>query len=370
MQKFEELIQRLAGTRLRGTSESATREVAVIPVLGCLGWETSDPDEVFREFPVAGGQVDYCLQTRQKSHVLIEVKRAGESLVNHQEQLLRYSFAQGVPLAALTDGLIWWLYIPSGEGNWQNRKFFEVNFHTDSKEDASKNLMRFLGKTALTDGSALKEAQKEQQQKPAIGKIPKAWERLVSEPEELLVDLLREKVTELSGFEPSNKHVIDFLKGLVFQQDADSQNLPLESNKSKMPRSIKIAQRSQWNASAERVKVSSGYIDATGRKPKAFWLNEVRYEVRNWIEIVIRICGQKAEEVGDDFGEYVINIKGRTGGLYFSEDRDKVPEPQRIPNSNFFVSKRFSANGALDLAKRVVEAFYDSSDSFYIEFEK
>ena len=314
--------------------------------------------------------MDYCLQTRQKSHVLIEVKRAGESLVNHQEQLLRYSFAQGVPLAALTDGLIWWLYIPSGEGNWQNRKFFEVNFHTDSKEDASKNLMRFLGKTALTDGSALKEAQKEQQQKPAIGKIPKAWERLVSEPEELLVDLLREKVTELSGFEPSNKHVIDFLKGLVFQQDADSQNLPLESNKSKMPRSIKIAQRSQWNASAERVKVSSGYIDATGRKPKAFWLNEVRYEVRNWIEIVIRICGQKAEEVGDDFGEYVINIKGRTGGLYFSEDRDKVPEPQRIPNSNFFVSKRFSANGALDLAKRVVEAFYDSSDSFYIEFEK
>ena len=375
MQKFEELIQRLANDKnLAGSPEQATREVAVLPVLECLGWEIFDAGEVVREFSAGDGKVDYCLKTGQKNHILIEVKRAGTPLDEHQEQLLKYSFAEGAPLAVLTDGLVWWLYIPSGEGNWKNRRFFDVNFHKDSKEETSKNLMRFLGKKAVLGGSAAKEAQKEfdklQQEKHAIGEIPKAWERLVSEPEELLVDLLREKVTELSGFEPSNEQVIDFLKGLVSQQDSDSQKLLLKSNKSKMPRSSKIVKEDP-NAMRlpNRVKANLGNIDVTHRKPEAFWLNEVRYEVRNWIDIVIWICGQKAEEVGDNFGEYVINIRGKKR-LYFSEDRDKVPEPQRIPNSNFFVSKRFSANGALDLAKRVVEAFYDSSDSFYIEFEK
>lgn len=375
MQKFEELIQRLADDRnLAGSSEQATREVAVLPVLECLGWEIWDVSEVVREFSAGDGKVDYCLKTGQKNHILIEVKRAGASLDQHQEQLLNYSFAEGAPLAVLTDGLVWWLYISKGETNWKDRRFLIVNFSRQTKGEACRELMRFMNKEEVKNGNAVKEAQKEfdklQQEKHAIGEIPKAWERLVSEPEELLVDLLREKVTELSGFEPNNEQVIDFLKGLVSQQDADSQNLFLKSNKSQVPRSIKIAQsRSQWNASAERVKANSDYIDVTGRKPEAFWLNGVRYEVRHWNNIVIMICGQKAEEVGDNFGEYVINIKGKNR-LYFSEKRDQVTEPGRIPNSNFFVSKCFSAKGCLDLAIKVVEAFDGSSDSFYIEFEE
>ena len=378
MQKFEELIQRLANDKnLAGSPEQATREVAVLPVLECLGWEIFDASEVVREFSAGDGKVDYCLKTGQKNHILIEVKRAGTPLDGHQKQLLEYSFEGSAPLAVLTDGLVWWLYISKGEANWKDRRFLIVNFSKQTKVEASRELMRFLNKEEVKNGNAVKEAQKEfdklQQEKHAIGEIPKAWERLVSEPEELLVDLLREKVTELSGFEPSNEQVIDFLKGLVSQQDADSQNL-LSKNKKKMPGSSKIVKEDPNEMRQhKRVKVSSANIaniDVAGRKPKAFWLNEVRHEVRDWIKIVVRICGQKAEEVGDNFGECVINIKGRTGVLYFSEDRDKVAEPQRIPNSNFFVSKRFNANRALDLAIKVIEAFYDSSDSFYIEFEE
>lgn len=375
MQKFEELIQRLANDKnLAGSSEQATREVAVLPVLECLGWEIFDASEVVREFSAGDGKVDYCLKTGQKNHILIEVKRAGTPLDEHQEQLLKYSFAEGAPLAVLTDGLVWWLYISKGETNWKDRRFLIVNFSKQTKGEACRELMRFLKKEEVKNGNAVKEAQKEfdklQQEKKAIGEIPKAWERLVSEPEELLVDLLREKTTELSEFEPSNEQVIDFLKGLVSRQDADLQNLLLKSNKSKMPRSIKIAKEDPRGMRLhKRVKVNLGNIGVTHRKPEAFWLNEVRYEVRNWIDIVIQICGQKAEEVGDNFGEYVINIKGKKR-LYFSEDRDKLSEPELIPNSNFFVSKTFSAKNCLDLAKKLIEAFYDSSDSFYIEFKE
>ena len=77
------------------------------PSISALGWDTFDPNEVAREYSVLGGKVDYCLRIQNKPQVLIEVKRIGSNLNDHQEQLLRYAFEEGISLAALTDGLIW-----------------------------------------------------------------------------------------------------------------------------------------------------------------------------------------------------------------------------------------------------------------------
>ena len=41
--------------------------------------------------------------------MFIEVKRSGENLENHRQQLLEYCFQEGVKLAALTNGRTWWL---------------------------------------------------------------------------------------------------------------------------------------------------------------------------------------------------------------------------------------------------------------------
>ena len=55
------------------------------------------------------------------------MKRTGTALTEHQEQLLGYAFREGVPLAALTDGLIWWLYLPTAAGSWEHA--YPVNAH-------------------------------------------------------------------------------------------------------------------------------------------------------------------------------------------------------------------------------------------------
>ena len=300
MQKFEELIQRLANDKgLKGKAESATREVAVNPVLAHLGWEISDADEVFREFPVEGGQVDYCLKTRQKSHVLIEVKRTGEALVDHEQQLLRYSFAEGVPLAVLTDGLIWWLYIPSGEGNWKNRRFFDVNFHKDSKGEASKNLMRFLGKRAVLDGSAAKEAQKEfnklQQEKQASGELPKAWQELVSDPEGLLINLLKEKVKELSEFEPSTEQIAGFLQKLSIPPIDNISKSILKPSKE-----LKHKLSEEQNSETEIISAPS---NVTGLNIKAFCIGDDCYAVTSWQEMLIQVCEIVIPQLGSNFFE-------------------------------------------------------------------
>ncbi len=107
MDDLAELVRRLARSEALAQSvEEATRQAAVLPVLDGLRWDWRDLDEVVPEFVVRGGRVDYCLRSAGRTLVLIEVKRTGTDLAPHQEQLLRYAFEEGAPLAVLTDGLI------------------------------------------------------------------------------------------------------------------------------------------------------------------------------------------------------------------------------------------------------------------------
>ena len=130
-------------------------------ILGALGWDTFNPGEVVREYSVLGGRVDYCLRGQMRNLVLIEVKRAGTDLGEHQEQSLRYAFDKGVPLAALTDGLVWWLYLPMAGGSWEQRRFFRTNLREQGSADAASAIHRFLNRNGLISGEALEEAERE-----------------------------------------------------------------------------------------------------------------------------------------------------------------------------------------------------------------
>ena len=94
--------------------------------------------------------MDYCLRTGERDFILVEVKRAGMDLGEPQiqEQLLRYAFDEGAPLAALTDGLVWRLYLPMAGGNWEQRRFLDVDFCEQSSDEAAAALHRFLDRAA------------------------------------------------------------------------------------------------------------------------------------------------------------------------------------------------------------------------------
>ncbi|MDP2953498.1 MAG: restriction endonuclease subunit R, partial [Chloroflexota bacterium] len=98
--------------RIASFDEAATKQAVVLKTLSLLGWDTFNIDEVWPEYSVGGGNVDYSLRVGKDNKVFIEVKNTGKQLEDHQEQLLRYSFQAGVRLAVLTNGLSWWLYLP------------------------------------------------------------------------------------------------------------------------------------------------------------------------------------------------------------------------------------------------------------------
>lgn len=214
---LEGLITRVAAIDFSSqTSEQATREMVVNPIIAELGWDTFNPNEVVREHSVLGGRVDYCLRTRDREFALIEVKRVGSDLSEHQEQLLRYAFQAGMPLAALTDGLRWWLYLPMADTTWEQRRFSRIDFRDQEVSEAAEALYRFLNRKGLVSGKSQQAAQREfegqERDRRVRAALQEAWQQVLDDPQGLLRDLLAETVQEISGEVPDDQTIGNFLE--------------------------------------------------------------------------------------------------------------------------------------------------------------
>jgi hypothetical protein len=197
-------------------SEDKVKQGVILRVLKLLGWNPFDIDEVTPEYSVEGRRVDYALRVKRDDRFFIEVKKPAEDLEGHQDQLLDYSYREGVKLAALTNGLTWWFYLPTQEGNWRDRKFYTVDIQAQETSDIVQTLMNILSKDKVYGGEALKYAEeifKGRRKKKQIDEtLPEAWNKIISDPDTVLVDLLSGTTGKLCGYTPDNDSVATFLK--------------------------------------------------------------------------------------------------------------------------------------------------------------
>jgi hypothetical protein len=201
--------------RIKSFDEASTKQALVLPLLQLLDWNPFDVDEVMPEYSIENRRVDFSLRLNNRDEVFIEVKKAGEGLENHQEQLLDYSFRQGVELAILSNGITWWFYLPMQKGNWQDRKFYTIDILQQSAEDIESKFLALLSKENVKNGNALKHAKAiytgKQKKKAVEETLPEAWNKIITEPDALLVELLAETTEKLCGFKPEGDEVLKFL---------------------------------------------------------------------------------------------------------------------------------------------------------------
>lgn len=337
MPDLEALIARLARIdALPQSSEQATREMAVNPALDALGWDTFDPGEVAREYAVLDGGVDYCLRLRNRSRILIEVKRTGADLSEHQRQLLRYALREGADLGALTDGLVWWLYLPGGAdgSDWEQRRFLSLDLAREPAANAAAALRGFLGREETASGAALEAAQREferlERARRVRGTLPDAWKRILNEPDDLLVLLLQDEVAALSGDRPDEAEVIEFLRGTLRQEPlpaAPSSTAPGPS----VPRT-----QSAGESTPQLVQQEQRRRRGPPRRITGFRLDGVRYDVSAWKEMLLQVCDLAAEEAGERFAE-LVSLRGRSA--YLNRSPGNLREPRALKNGLFVETK-------------------------------
>ncbi|WP_419907417.1 hypothetical protein [Candidatus Poriferisodalis sp.] len=202
-------------------SEAAVQASVVRPILRELGWDDADPRQWQMEYPVDNGRVDEALiGPLGKPLVFVEVKRPGVLSPKAEDQLFRYANNKGVPLLVLTDGDTWDLYLSMAEGEPVERRFTRCKL-TESSEfcGVARDLRTFLERSEVLSGAARKaaEARLEQVKHREIGKggLDSAWEELLRGPDEILRDLLIERVEENVGSRPGTRDAEEFLRMLA-----------------------------------------------------------------------------------------------------------------------------------------------------------
>lgn len=342
--------------------EYTTREVAVLPVIGALGWNIDDPEEVKREHSVheghGSGRVDYCLRHRKNSLVLIEVKHAGRDLGKHQEQLLRYAFEEGAKLAVLTNGIDWWLYVPGGPGRWEERCFKQINLKQTRDLDAvSSYLHRFLGHKNVTSGAAPREAEEEIErqrgERHAHASLQEAWDQILKDPDPngILRELLKEETKRLSGHRPSSESVDAFLKGV------------LESATPSIQPKISAGIDTTNNVGGKRSPRKAG------PRPIAFTLGTKREKVGNWRELMVKACELAARKVGSKFEGAVLQIRGSELS-YFSLSEKNLRVALPISGTRLYVEGNLDASKIERVTREMLRKVLGSDRDFRIEIEE
>jgi predicted type IV restriction endonuclease len=344
-------------------SEEATKQGFILPVFQKLGWNPFDVQEVYPEFSVQNGRVDYSLRLNNHNKVFVEVKRLGEDLDRHQEQLLQYAFKHGVKLAILTNGTIWWFYLPLHEGSWEQRRFYTIDMQSQASIDIAEKLVSFLAKAAVASGQAVSNAESvytSRQRREIIEQtLPKAWRKLLTESDELLTDVVGEVVEKLSGYKPEAAVVIQFLKNI-----SGNASLPSTSSSSRtgktghaVPKPVKSV---VGNPKRETKLLSFQYS-----KPTTFRFDGNEHRVSNWAILLKTVVQVIAKKHPND----LLNLTSLVGKKrpYFTTDRDLLRQAVRIPDTSIFYETNLSANNIVQLVYQVLEVMGYSKDSLQID---
>ncbi len=200
--------------------ERAVEQGIVQPILRDLGWDIFNPKIVRQQFTIpSGGRVDFALCRDDGSPlVFIEAKRIG-GIEGAAHQLFNYAFHHGVPMLILTDGKDWKFYLCVGTGGPNEREFYTLALMKRDPTECAEVFEKCLARTSVYSGESLEWAQKQIQGKEKERKIqraiPKAWREILTQPNELVRDVLVEKVADMCGHKPGLEQAENFLRDIA-----------------------------------------------------------------------------------------------------------------------------------------------------------
>lgn len=199
-------------------NEQSISQGIVLRLLSSLRWPVYDTQSVIPEYSIQGRRVDFALCVpKNKPVIFIEVKQPGNTL-GADKQLFEYAFHKGVPFAIVTDGKEWHFYLPAEVGSYDERRVYKLDLLERDKQESAYRLERYLAFDNVAKGKALENAREDyknvSKERQAKANIPIAWEKLLDEKDEMLMEVVSEKVESICGFKPTQKQILAYLSTL------------------------------------------------------------------------------------------------------------------------------------------------------------
>lgn len=235
-------------------NEASVSQGIIQRILQALDWNVFNPRIVTPEYSLSGGRVDFALcHPTDKPIVFIEVKQIGK-IDGAERQLFEYAFHQGVPMAILTDGAEWHFFLPAEQGNYDDRRVYKLDLLEREPDEIVKRFNRYLNYQNMCNGSAIENARRDYKnvakEREIKRTLPEAMLKLINDCDEILVDLLKEKVESLCGYSPDEDVVMNYLKNNLTVKEPypihhsskvsipQKQSPVLQKTKSKQPSSV------------------------------------------------------------------------------------------------------------------------------------
>ncbi|MDF7674225.1 type I restriction enzyme HsdR N-terminal domain-containing protein [Acetobacteraceae bacterium ESL0709] len=195
-QKFRTFSERMINTSARCANEEATKLFLVLPLIGFLGYDITNPDEVCPEHNADfsdkyKNRVDFAILKEGSPVIAIECKALGAELKDDRGQLRSYfNAAPTVKMGVITNGMVYEFYADSDEPNMMDSNaFLTFDLHDIAKgkiEDSVVEGLKSLQKSNFDPENIGAEAKR----KLIFQNLVHQIESLAKEPSDAFVRLL------------------------------------------------------------------------------------------------------------------------------------------------------------------------------------
>ena len=339
MDNLKEFIKKIQiDERFQNFDEAAIKQVIVLKILSLLEWDPFNLDEIQPEYRLKDDKVDFALKHKESPKVFISVRTDSNNFKEHIESLIDWSIQCNVQIAVYTNGLSWWFFLPLLKGSTDDKRFYTIDIGVENIEDIAQRFSDFLLKENIISDSSVKLAEdicnKRKEAMLIKEHLPKAWEKIMSEPDKWLVDVVLEVTEDLCGYKPDKEKVKEFIqaegkiraKSSVVFESSD----PIRDNN----------------------KVKKNY---KGMSVKSFNFEDKEYDVKSWQEIPLKICNILNEKHKDSFENVLyITLKGRE---FFSKNQFHFLISEEIPNTGIYINTDLPEMVSLSLSKEILSLF-------------
>jgi len=349
MQDLIEFIKKIqSDNRLGSLEEAAIKQSIVLKILSLLGWDPFNIDEIEPDYHVGAGKIDFLLKPDNTNKIFLNVKKDLANSQKLQEQLFQLAAQGDIKIAILTNGLIWNFFLPLMDGSPKEKQFHAIEIHKEKADNIAQGFSDFLLRKNVISGNALKTAESLYfNRKKAIlvnEYLPKAWQKIINEPEKWLATIISKATKDLCGYEPDPETVKEF----VLSEIKTKANVLKVQPPPLVDKIKKIMKK-----------------DVKGKSIQSFSFKGEKHDVHSWKAMVLKICEIMYDKHRDEFESILyISLEGRT---CFSENPHEFLECEKIAGTEIYLDLHLTVKDMLALCKEILLLFGYKEDELIIE---